>query len=382
MRDALYNPGMKPTVFSGRLGLQQRVLPAYRAPFFDALAAVCREGLSIYAGKPLAIEGISTTENLTASRYYPAHNWHFRNPGSSLYLCWQSDLLRWLHDWQPDVLILETNPRYLSTPRALRWMNKRRRPVIGWGLGAPALTGRLSAWRQRSRKKLLAKMDALITYSQQGAGEYIASGFPPERIFVAPNAVVPRPVHSYPKRPEEFAGDSPTVLFVGRLQARKRIDNLLHACAALPEALQPRLQIVGDGSARMEFESLARTVYPRTEFLGARHGAELDSFFMAADLFVLPGTGGLAVQQAMSYGLPVVVAEADGTQENLVGPDNGWLVPAGDVSALSAALTEALSDPARLRAMGIASHRIVSEEVNIENMVLVFVQALEFVMNS
>lgn len=373
---------MKPAVFSGRLGLQQRVLPAYRAAFFDTLAAVCRGGLSVFAGMPLPIEGISTTEKLTVSRYFPAHNWHFRNPGSSLYLCWQSDLLRWLHDWQPDVLIVETNPRYLSTPLASRWMNKRRRPVIGWGLGAPPPTGWLSAWRQRSRKRLLTKLDALITYSQQGADEYCANGFPAERIFVAPNAVVPRPTYSCPKRPEEFLGGSPTVLFVGRLQARKRIDNLLHACAALPAAIQPRLIIVGDGPARTEFESLARTVYPRAEFLGARHGAELNPLFRAADLFILPGTGGLAVQQAMSYGLPVVVAEADGTQENLVSPDNGWFIPSGDVSALSAALAVALSDPARLRAMGIASYRIVAEEVNLETMVVVFVKALEFVMNS
>ena len=42
--------------------------------------------------------------------------------------------------------------------------------------------------------------------------------------------------------------------------------------------------------------------------------------FAGADLFVLPGTGGLAVQEAMSYALPVIVAKGDGTQEDLVRP--------------------------------------------------------------
>jgi glycosyltransferase involved in cell wall biosynthesis len=166
------------------------------------------------------------------------------------------------------------------------------------------------------------------------------------------------------------------VLFVGRLQARKRIDSLLRACAALPAALQPRLVIVGDGPARPEFEALAARVFPQAQFAGARHGAELEAYFAAADVFVLPGTGGLAVQQAMSYGLPVVVAEADGTQNDLVRPENGWLIPPDDLDALVAALCTALSDPARLRRMGAASYRIVSQEVNLEEMVGVFVQAL------
>jgi glycosyltransferase involved in cell wall biosynthesis len=106
-----------------------------------------------------------------------------------------------------------------------------------------------------------------------------------------------------------------TLLFVGRLQARKRIDALLRACAEL--GTNPRLLIVGDGPERAALESLAKEIYPSAEFVGAKHGAELKPYFEQADLFVLPGTGGLAVQEAMSYGLPVIVAKGDGTQDDL-----------------------------------------------------------------
>jgi glycosyltransferase involved in cell wall biosynthesis len=102
----------------------------------------------------------------------------------------------------------------------------------------------------------------------------------------------------------------------------------------------------------------------------------LSATFAEADLFVLPGTGGLAVQQAMSFGLPVVVAEGDGTQDDLVRPGNGWRIPAADLEALKAALQEALADAKRLRAMGAESYRIVAEEANLERMVQVFVEAL------
>jgi glycosyltransferase involved in cell wall biosynthesis len=117
-------------------------------------------------------------------------------------------------------------------------------------------------------------------------------------------------------------------------------------------------------------------VYPRAKFEGAKHGPELSPYFTAADLFVLPGTGGLAVQEAMSYGLPVIVAQGDGTQDALVQSTNGWLIPPDDKTGLRAALQEALQNPAQLRQMGIESYRIVSEEINLETMVQKFIIAL------
>ncbi len=357
-----------------RIGVQQRVLPGYRAPFFDALAEACAGGLSVFAGQPRPGEAIEATDRLQSAQVAPARNLHLLRGALSLY--WQAGLRAWLEDWQPQVLITETNPRNGSLSGGIAWMHARSRPVIGWGLGAPALRGPLAGVRDAARRGSLRRFDALLAYSRRGAEEYRASGFPERKIFVAPNAATRRPAQAPPPRPEGFRG-RPVVLFVGRLQARKRIDNLLRACAALPADLQPRLTIVGDGPARAEFEELAARIYPRVEFAGARQGAALEPFFAAADLFVLPGTGGLALQQAMSYGLPVIAAEADGTQADLVRAENGWRVAPGSQAELTHALGEALSDARRLRAMGAASFRLVSEEVNVDEMVRAFLQAIE-----
>jgi glycosyltransferase involved in cell wall biosynthesis len=229
------------------------------------------------------------------------------------------------------------------------------------------------------RRDFLLQMDALIAYSHRGLMEYQRLGFPAERIYVAVNAVTPRPVTPPPSRPPFFNGRA-VVLFVGRLQARKRLDILLRACASLDETLRPEVWIVGDGPARGEIENLAREIYPQVKFLGALYGEALERCFNQADLFVLPGTGGLAVQQAMAHGLPVIVAEGDGTQDDLVLPDAGWQVAAGDVAALSHVLGSALSDPARLRRMGQAAYRVVEKVANIEEMVRIFIQAIEGVL--
>ena len=360
--------------FGGRLGLQQRVVPQYRTAFFDLLAHSCREGLSVFAGEPRLKESIPTATALHTARLHPARNIHVLE--GSLYLCAQAGMREWLEAWDPDALILEANPRYLSNRRAIAWMKRRGRPVLGWGLGAPPHAGPLAGWRRAGRSSFLRRFDALIAYSTVGAEQYHLAGIAPERVFVAPNAVAGPPA-PYRERSSREA-DRLQLLFVGRLQNRKRIDLLLRACSSLE--MRPGLTIVGDGPARAALERLAGRLYPEAIFKGDQRGAALDACFEQADLFVLPGTGGLAVQQAMAHGLPVVVAEADGTQRDMVAAENGWLVAPGDLGALQAALQEAISDPERLRRMGAVSHRMVAEKINIEVMVEVFVGALNTVL--
>lgn len=361
--------------FIGKVGLVQRVLPNYRAPFFNALGSACTEGLAVFAGQAKPSEMIHPADDLHNAYLTIQQNIHLFQ--GRFYLCLQPGLMNWLSESDPDVLIMEANPRYLSSPSAIRWMHRRNRPVIGWGLGAPSISGGLQArFRQWQRKHFLQKFDSLITYSQAGAAEYSQLGFPEDRIFVAANAVTPRPEHLMPVRRDIRPGDKVRLLYVGRLQERKNIDNLIRACGELPDALQPELIIVGDGPARDALAALAEQHYPNATFTGALYGDALTKQFINADLFVLPGTGGLAIQQAMSYGLPVIAAEADGTQQDLVRPENGWQIPPNDTQALRHTLKTALSNIEELRKKGEQSYRIVCDEINLEQMVAVFVNTL------
>lgn len=363
------------TTFPGKVGLQQRILPAYRAPLFDRLAVRCDRGLSVFAGRPGRDESILPAEMLAAAHRVGARNFAPLKADNPLYLLWQWGIDRWLESWQPDVLIMEANSRYLSNRYAVKWMHARGRKVIGWGLGAPDILGKgvLAAIRRWERASYLRSLDGVIAYSARGAGQYRQAGINSGRVWVALNAADPRPTTPPPQR--DSTG-RPVVLYVGRLQARKRIDNLLYACARVEKEAAPELIIVGDGPERERLEALAREVYPRAEFAGDQRGASLDEYFRRADLFVLPGTGGLAVQQAMRHALPVIAAQGDGTQDDLVRIDNGWRVRPGDLDDLAATIQQALSDLPRLRKMGLESFRIVQEEANLENMVDIMIQAI------
>ncbi|MBN2085579.1 MAG: glycosyltransferase family 4 protein [Anaerolineales bacterium] len=362
-----------------KVGLEQRVLPMYRAAFFDSLARSLPGTLSVFAGSPAPGEGIPQAAKLNAARWTRAEN---RRLGlGRLSLLWQHGWREWVESADPDLLILEANPRYLSNVHLAGWMKARGRPVVGWTLG-PARAGKTFS---RVFLSYYRAFSALVVYSGSGAADFQNFGISPEKIFVAPNAVESETAEALQARPnpresarESLALDpSPVILFVGRLQRRKRVEYLLRACARLGAACQ--VVIVGDGPDRARLERIAAEVFPAARFTGDLRGEALGRCFLAADLFVMPGTGGLALQEAMVFGKPVAAAEADGSQKDLIREgENGWLLPPGDEAELSRILREALADPRRLEQMGEASRRIVRATATMEKMVEGFLMAIRY----
>jgi glycosyltransferase involved in cell wall biosynthesis len=364
-----------------RTGLQQRVLPMYRAAFFDSLARSLPGALSIFAGEPYPGEGIPQAAELRAARWIRAAN---RRLGYGRFsFLWQNGWREWIEAVDPEILILEANPRHLSNERMFGWMKARGRPVIGWTLG-PARAGKIfSRWMLSYYRKFAA----VVVYSGSGAEGFQDLGIGSEKIFVAPNAVESETAEALQARPGAKAAaraslaldPRPVILFVGRLQPRKRVDHLLRACAGLGGACQ--LLIVGDGPDRARLELIAAEVFPAARFTGDLRGEALGRCFLAADMFVMPGTGGLALQEAMLYGKPVAAAEADGSQQDLIREgENGWRLSPGDEAALLRVLREALADHRRLEKMGDASRKIVRETATMEKMVDGFLRAIRFAM--
>jgi phosphatidylinositol alpha 1,6-mannosyltransferase len=161
------------------------------------------------------------------------------------------------------------------------------------------------------------------------------------------------------------AGEVPTVLFVGRLDPEKRVDELLRAFAALPAGVPGRLEIVGDGSRRAAWEALAAQlgVQERVRFRGFVGEDELLAAYARAAVFCMPGVAelqSLATLEAMAAGTPVVAADAMALP-HLVRPGrNGWLYPPGDVGELTARLAALLADAGLRRRMGAASREAVA----------------------
>jgi glycosyltransferase involved in cell wall biosynthesis len=148
------------------------------------------------------------------------------------------------------------------------------------------------------------------------------------------------------------AGEADVVaIVVGVLEARKGHATLIDAAARLGVRVPLHLVFCGRGSLD---ESLRRDAAARgvaVTFLGFRD--DVARCLAAADIAVLPSLHeglGVAALEAMAASRPVVASRVGGLAEVVVDGETGRLVPAGDATALAAALEE-LANASALRAL-------------------------------
>ncbi len=177
------------------------------------------------------------------------------------------------------------------------------------------------------------------------------------------------------------AAEGPRLLFVGRLEQEKHVDELLRAFARLPWTLRARLEVVGMGSLRPALEALARDLglEGSVVFLGAVDDEALLAAYGRADVFAMPGTAELqsiATLEAMATGLPVVAADAMALPHLVRHDVSGRLFAPGDVDGLAADLALLLRDPSLRGRLGRAG-RAVAETHSLASTVETFVRHYE-----
>ncbi len=167
-------------------------------------------------------------------------------------------------------------------------------------------------------------------------------------------------------RRELGLGDETVALFVGRLDAKKGIDDLIEAARTLlPRLPNLRFLIVGPADAfqRIYAKQLIERAYAlftpqRFTFAGARD--DIPAVLKAADMVLLPSRGeGMShvINEAGAAGTPVIAYEDGAAREQLCDGEAGVLVPPGDIVALSAAIERLALEPELRQRLG-ERHRL------------------------
>jgi glycosyltransferase involved in cell wall biosynthesis len=159
----------------------------------------------------------------------------------------------------------------------------------------------------------------------------------------------------------------PTVLYVAKLIPKKAPFLLIEAFARVRASRECSLLMVGDGELRGAAEEVVtRLRVPDVRFAGFMNQSEVARAYVAADVFCLPSvlheTWGLAINEALNFGLPVVCSDKVGCAADLVRPGwNGFVVPAGEVEPLAEALELLVAQPALRRQLGNHGRSLVGE---------------------
>jgi glycosyltransferase involved in cell wall biosynthesis len=231
-----------------------------------------------------------------------------------------------------------------------RWKDAVRRPLI-------------SAWYKA--------FDGFLAIGSANARYYKSMGAPPERIYSVPYVVDNNRFMAAAKQDSAgraatrvrlgLSGTAPAVLSAAKFDKRKRPDDLIAAFDLLQqEGVDAQLVMVGSGGMEQQLKDIVASRGIRNvSFPGFVNQSELPSVYAACDVFVLPSDNepwGLAINEAMCAGLPIVLSEEIGCAEDLVRSGvNGATFPAGNVLALTAALRPLLTNAAHRADSGAAS---------------------------
>lgn len=205
----------------------------------------------------------------------------------------------------------------------------------------------------QSTSILMGLADRVIAVSQSVAHSMHDRGVPIHKISVVSNGTIGSPRRRPLAETEPICLNRPTITTVAGLFYRKGIAQLIEAFVQIADANPTvHLYLVGDGSDRQAFEqqALNSLFADRIHFEGFQ--PEPQRYLLSTDIFVLASSRepfGLVLSEAREAGCAIIASEVDGIPEVLEGGKAGILVPPGDVSALSTALSDLLQSPTQLQ---------------------------------
>ncbi|MGH8958511.1 MAG: glycosyltransferase family 4 protein [Acidimicrobiia bacterium] len=229
-------------------------------------------------------------------------------------------------------------PRWLTGAKVVQTIHGLDQDRAKWGRFARAVL-RAGFWMSKHAP------DAVIV-----VGAYLLDSYRDRRRITRhiPNGVAPESASDSGALENLGLTAGEYALFVGRLIPEKGIDHLLRAFSAV--ATQHRLVVVGGSSFTDDYELALRELAsadPRVVMPGYLYGSDLAALYAGAAVYVQPSFlegSPLTVLEALAHGLPVVLSDIAAHRELVPARRLGsWVYPAGDVRALTEALSEALA---------------------------------------
>jgi glycosyltransferase involved in cell wall biosynthesis len=319
--------------------------PAF-TPWYDheLAAALARAGADVeLATSHFRFGAVPAADGYRRSEaFYPLSSRLFRRSRLRLPLkaVEHIDVLRRLGRARPDVLHLQ----WLALPQAdvrLRF----RAPAV---FTAHDLLPRRTASRRDLWRRLLAKFDLVVVHTERGRETLAELGIDAR--------VIPHPV--YPSAATR-SDDGRTLLSLGVIRPYKGLPDAIEATRRLADV---RLLVAGDPAMSLDGLRSAERVEWR---LGYLPQVELDRALSESTVAVFPYQAELdqsgALLQALGAGLPVVVYDVAGLGEPVRRYGAGRVVPAGDVDALTEAVSSLLDDADALAAARAGADRARAE---------------------
>jgi len=339
-------------------------IPIYRQRFFERLHEVSAHEYVVFHGQPLRGSG---HREICGPFVFPdvrSKNLEIRLGRRVLVY---EPVVRRVLSGGFDAIVVGHQFKFVAAMLLFASFKLRRRPALLWGHGYHRARDTLAARWLSHRVARLA--DGYLAYTRSGAELLARHGVASERVTVLRNTIdmdeQETAFHAcLALDPGALKAElgldprMPLLLYVGRLTARKRVDELLTVVERLnadPAVAPVGLVVIGDGPMGPSLRARAAAM-PTVRLLGPIDDAGAVARLMRmCEATVIPGTVGLAVAHSFAQGLPIITrAHRDHSPEiEYVGSGRNGMVVDGGLDAFVSAIGAYLRDPdlrRRLRA--------------------------------
>ncbi|HEX7060702.1 MAG TPA: glycosyltransferase family 4 protein [Woeseiaceae bacterium] len=250
---------------------------------------------------------------------------------------------------------LPTGPVGLSMARSCRLPNVLS--VHGGDLYDPSkwMSPHRHALLRTVVRRIVACADAVVGQSHNTNDNLCRYYHPPRPPYLIPLGI-PRPPAATMGRTElGLAGNEFVMTTIGRLVARKGIDQLITMLSHLPgDAV--RLVVIGDGPDLLPLKEQAARLRlaSRVTFTGFVSDQQKVNWLANSDIYVSTSQHegfGLVFLEAMAQGLPIVCYDHGGQTDFLASGVNGAVLPLNDLEAFTRAVAELEADGGKRHAI-------------------------------
>ena len=223
-------------------------------------------------------------------------------------------------------------------------------------------------------KRLVANVAVCDAASRQFQAKKL---FSPVRSYVVPNGIdisvlknVNVPVELQLRTQLNLKDDNILIGSIGRLTQVKAVERQIEVFASIADEFPlAHLIIVGDGQERKALEAIAANIKSRVHFLGKR--SDIPAVLSQLDVFVQSSiTEGhsIALLEAASAGVPVIVTDVGGNREIVQEAITGFLIKSFDKSAYVEALSKLLSNENLRKTLGTQAQQWATANATIQKM--------------
>ena len=366
------------------------MLQPYRVTFYTKLSAVLQDkfDLIIYHGVKQKEDGRPAFNDAVPfkEKGFPINTTklHYFN------LVFNTGMFKSVRKYNPDLIIMQGIAGDISLRLIAFWAKKRNKKLIFWTCGWDP--GRAKGWQLSLKNKYVSsffkKADYHLTYSSN-ATKYVESmGVDNSMIQTCYNGIETDELNKNKaeilSKSEEVRKvynlkDYITFLYVGGLIPEKKVDLLIDSFNELRNKYDNiKLFIIGDGPLKIFIKDKVKANNDSNVYYLGRIIDGVDPYFAASDCFVLPGVGGLALNQAMFWGKPCIVSKADGTEDDLVIEGvTGYRFTENDLSSLISAMERKINEKQdKTDQISLNSRLLIQNQSNVNMMVSVFLDSI------